>query len=87
MAKFENSITHCLTECDHCTGAYTDDRNLILLNCRCNCHKYNDNLECEEINKQITTNHETVTKSHELSGEVKCSNKRIDSIKLFGVTA
>jgi hypothetical protein len=54
MAKFENSVTHCLTECQHCTGAYTDDRDLILLNCICSCHKNNCNIDCKDINKKVT---------------------------------
>lgn len=75
MTEFENSITHCLTECNHCTGAYTDDRNLIILNCHCNCHKYNDRTEFEEINKQ----------NPELSLQAECSDNRINRPKLPGV--
>jgi len=56
LSRFQNSITHCLSECDRCTGAYTDDGNVILLNCRCCCHK-NDCKGREVMNKQIRNNH------------------------------
>jgi hypothetical protein len=71
MAKFENSITHCLTECDHCTGAYSDDRNLILLNCQCKCHKNKSNMACEDIYEMIRVYPEILTENSGLPCQAK----------------
>ena len=76
MAKFQNSITHCLSECDHCTGAYCDDRNIILLTCRCYCHNNNNNNDSNKergLNKQIGDNHEILSENSDLSSPAKGS--------------
>jgi len=71
LARFQNSITYCLTKCDRCTGAYTDDRNIILLNCCCDCHKNDGNKELGVMNKHIESNHGLLSEDLGLSSLAK----------------
>lgn len=31
-------VSYCLTNCENCTGFYTDNQGLFLLKCGCSCH-------------------------------------------------